>query len=148
MFAVGLIGFGALATGPIKIGGISFDTNTMLLCAASMIMGFQAIFFAIFTQAFSIHNGLLKPDSRIRKFLDSNPVEWGVVTGGILFIFGAALFVFAFLQWQRVGFGELSYAESLRLVIPAVTAMAIGVQTFFCGFVFGALGLTEGQWTK
>lgn len=148
MFSVGLIGFGALATGPLKIGGISFDTNTMLLCATSMIMGFQAIFFAMFTQAFAIHNGLLKPDSRIQKFLDGSPVEWGIIAGGFLFLVGAAMFVFAFLKWQRVDFGPLSYADSLRVVILAVTAMAIGVQTFFCGFVFGTFGLTEGRQTK
>ncbi|MCB1706210.1 MAG: glycosyltransferase [Halioglobus sp.] len=148
MFTVGLIGFCALAPGPVKIGAVNLDTNTMLLCATSMIIGFQTIFFALFTQAFSIHNGLRNPDPRIQKFLDGNPVEWGVVTGTLLFLAGIALFVFAFLKWQRVDFGPMSYADSLRIVIPGVTAMAIGVQTIFSGFVFGTFALSEGRWSK
>ena len=145
MFAAGLVGFGALATGPLNIGGVSFDTNTMLLCATSMIVGFQAIFFALFTQAFSVHIGLRRPDARFRKLLEKGPVEWGAVTGSLLLVAGIALFIFALLKWQRADFGPLSYADSLRLVIPAVTAITIGVQTVFCGFVFGTIGLIDGE---
>ncbi|CAA0111865.1 putative glycosyltransferase [Halioglobus japonicus] len=144
MCVVGIAGFAALATGPVTIGGVSFDTNTMLLCATSIIVGFQAIFFALFTQAFSMHIGLRRPDTRFRKLLEKGPVEWGAVSGSLLLVAGVGMFIYAFLKWQRVDFGPLSYADSLRLVIPAVTAMTVGVQTIFSGFVFGTIGLIDG----
>lgn len=143
MFFVGLIGFATLSFGPLVIGGIEFDTNTMLFCSVSMIIGSQAIFFAVFTQVLAIHNGLLQPDARIKRFLDANPVEIGVIVGSIIFILGLTLFGFAFLKWQAADFGPLSYTETLRLVIPATTSMALGVQMFFSGFVLGVFSLTD-----
>ncbi len=145
MFTAGLVGMGALVPGPVRLGAVSFDTNTMLLCATSMIVGFQAIFFALFTQAFSIHIGLRYPDPRFRKLYEKASVEWGAVVGSIVLFAGVGMFIFAFLDWQRADFGPLSYADSLRLVIPAVTAMTIGVQTVLCGFVFGTIGLIDGE---
>jgi glycosyltransferase involved in cell wall biosynthesis len=143
LFLGGSLGFSTLIFGPVKLGAVTFDTNTMLLCAASMIIGFQALFFAVFTKAFAIHAGLLKPDERIRKLLLANPAEWGVLTGAVFFLGGVALFIYAFFKWQATGFGPLSYPESLRIVIPAITAMVFGGQCVFSGFVFALFGLTE-----
>ena len=108
-----------------------------------MIIGFQALFFAVFTKAFSIHAGLLAPDERIQRLLKANLAEWGALVGGILFFGGVALFVFALLQWRATEFGPLSYPRSLRIVIPAVTAMALGVQCFFSGFGLALFSLTK-----
>jgi hypothetical protein len=143
LFLGGLLGFSALIFGPVKLGAVTFDTNTMLLCAASMIIGFQALFFAVFAKAFAIYAGLLKPDERIRQLLLANPAEWGVLTGAVLLLGGVALFIYAFFKWQAAGFGPLSYPESLRIVIPAITAMALGGQCVFSGFAFALFGLTE-----
>jgi glycosyltransferase involved in cell wall biosynthesis len=143
LFVVGLVGFGVLSSGPLTLGGITFDTNTMLLCAASMIMGFQALFFAVFTKAFAIREKLLRPDKRVEWLLRTNTVEWGALAGGTLFFGGIALFVVAFFQWKATGFGALSYPASLRIVIPAVTAMVLGVQCFFTGFALALFDLTK-----
>jgi glycosyltransferase involved in cell wall biosynthesis len=143
MFVVGLIGFLALSTGPVAMGGISFDTNTMLLCSTSMIIGFQALFFAVFTKAFAIREKLLRPDKRIEWLLRANTIEWGVLAGGILFVVGVALFAIAVLKWKATGFGPLSYPDSLRIVIPAITAMAVGAQCFFAGFALALFDLAE-----
>jgi glycosyltransferase involved in cell wall biosynthesis len=143
LFLGGLLGLSVLIARPLKIGVVTFDTSTMLLCAASMIIGFQALFFAIFAKAFTVYAGLLKPDARIRKLLRSNPAELGVLIGAMLFLSGCALFIYAFLKWKAAGFGPLSYPDSLRIVIPAITAMALGGQCVFSGFAFALFSLTE-----
>jgi glycosyltransferase involved in cell wall biosynthesis len=143
MFVLGVAGFLALLSGPVALGGITFDTNTMLLCSTSMIIGFQALFFAVFTKAFAIREKLLRPDKRIEWLLRANTIEWGVLAGGILFLGGVALFVIAFLKWKATGFGPLSYPDSLRIVIPAITAMAVGVQCFFAGFALALFDLAK-----
>jgi glycosyltransferase involved in cell wall biosynthesis len=143
LFLGGLLGLSVLIVRPLQIGAVTFDTSTMLLCAVSMIIGFQALFFAIFAKAFAVYAGLLKPDARIRKLLRSNPAELGALIGAMLFLSGCALFIYALLKWKAAGFGPLSYPESLRIVIPAITAMALGAQCVFSGFAFALFGLIE-----
>jgi glycosyltransferase involved in cell wall biosynthesis len=141
MFIMGFLGMAVLAFGPLAVGKINFDTNSMLFCAISIIIGFQTMFFALFIKAFAIHNSLLQPDSRLRRLLKGNPIEWGVIIGGTLLSCGLFLFGYVFLDWKRAEFGALSYSDSLRIVIPAVTLMALGVQSVFCGFALGFFGL-------
>ena len=44
-------------------------------------------------------------------------------------------------QSFAAGFGQISYPESLRLVIPAVTCMTLAVQTIFSSFFLSVLDL-------
>ena len=37
--------------------------------------------------------------------------------------------------WKRVGFGLLSYPDSLRIVIPAVALIILGMQIIFTSFL-------------
>ena len=140
-FSVGLVGFIALMLGPLDIGGVTFDTNTLLVCAAMLLVGFQALFFAIFTKAFAVRFGILPPDKRITAILDSHTVEIGIMGGILVALLGAGYLVAAVLFWQNVSFGDLPYAESLRIVIPAVTAIALGMQSIFGGFLLAILNL-------
>ena len=129
--------------GPIRIGNVSFDTNTLLVCATALLIGFQAIFFAVYTKTFAVLTGLLRPDPRITRLLKAQPVEWGVGIGLMLLVFGLGYLVFAVIRWKDVGFGNLSYSDSLRIVIPGVTAMALGAQSIFSGFALAVLGLAR-----
>jgi len=45
------------------------------------------------------------------------------------------------LKWKATGFGELSYQDSLRTVIPAVTGIGLGVQVVASGFVLAILDI-------
>jgi hypothetical protein len=57
------------------------------------------------------------------------------ITGGLGYLAAAVL------AWRSVGFGHLSYPESLRLVIPSVTCMTLGVQIIFSSFFLSILEL-------
>jgi len=49
------------------------------------------------------------------------------------------------MYWQDVSFGDLPYSESLRIVIPAVTAIALGMQSVFGGFLLAILNLPRRE---
>jgi len=145
LFSIGLFGFIALLLGPLDIGGVIFDTNTLLICAAMVLVGFQALFFAVFTKAFAVRFGILPPDKRISFILKLHTVEIGIIGGLLLSLLGLGYLVSAVMYWQDVSFGDLPYSESLRIVIPAVTAIALGMQSIFGGFLLAILNLPRRE---
>jgi glycosyltransferase involved in cell wall biosynthesis len=138
---VGAIGFTLLMYKPVKIGNVTFDTNSLLVSAAMLIVGYQVLFFAVYTKAVAVQARLLRPDPRITRLLHSQLVEWGVIIGLAALVIGIGYLGFAVYSWRATGFGRLAYAESLRIVIPAVTAIALGIQIMFSGFALAVLGL-------
>jgi glycosyltransferase involved in cell wall biosynthesis len=145
LFFLGLGGFAVLMTGPVTINNVTFDTNTLLVSASMMLVGFQALFFAIFTKAFAVRFGILPPDRHITRILNTQPVELGIGGGLFLSLLGFGYLVAAILYWKEVSFGDLPYAESLRIVIPAITAIALGVQSMFSGFALAILNLPRNR---
>jgi len=97
--------------------------------------------FYLFTKSFSISGGLLPPDPQLEKFLDRFTLEKGIVFGTILLLAGGALLTAALWQWARHDFGPLSYPQSLRIVIPSITLIILGVQAVFSSFFISILRL-------
>ena len=130
-----------LLIGPIQVGNVAFDTNTLLVCSMSILLGVQLGFFGIFARAFATLNGMLPPSRRLQRVLSSLNLERGLIAGGLLGLAGLAMLVSAVLFWRRAHYGGISYPESLRRVIPAVTLVTLGAQIAFSSFFFGLLNL-------
>lgn len=141
LFLTGLFGFLALLPGPLTLGSVTFDTNTLLLSSLAIITGFQVIIMYVFAKAYAASAGLLPPDPKIKRLLSGKPAEWGIGIGILLILAGFGLFVYALLVWQATGFGRLSYPDSLRIIIPGITAVGLGVQASFTGFILAMLGI-------
>jgi hypothetical protein len=60
------------------VAGVRFDVHTLLYAAVFVLLGFQAIAFAIFTKLFAISEGLLPPDPKV-----------GLVSGALLHFGGS-----------------------------------------------------------
>lgn len=140
-FIVGALAFALLAKGQVSMGRVVFDTNTLLVSAMFVLLGFQLISFYLFTKTFSMSEGLLPPDPKFEKFMDSLTLEAGIVAGLFSILCGIGLLVVAVRNWAAHDFGPLSYPESLRYVIPSVTLFILGVQIIFSSFVLGILRL-------
>jgi len=136
-----LTGFATLVWGPVKIGGVNFSINTLLVCAIGILVGFQTLFFAVYTKVVAVQLGVLRPDARVKRLLNMPLVEWGLLVGLVLVLAGVSGLVGAVLYWSSAGFGDLPTEQSLRIVIPAVTSIALGVQSMFSGFALGVLRL-------
>lgn len=140
-FLLGAVSGGVLLSGPVQIGGIGFDTNTLLVSAMAMLLGFNLIAFAAFAKVFAISEGLLPEEPRLSKLFRYVTLEVGIVIGLLCMLAGLALLGGGVLYWGRHGFGPLSYPDSLRLVIPAVTALTLGAEIIFSSFFMSMLGL-------
>lgn len=131
----------ALTLSPIRVVGVTLDTNTLLVCAMCFLVGFQVVCFGLFARALASREGLLPPSPGLERFMSGTSLEAGLLAGLFIFLGGFFLLALAFYVWEEHQFGDLSYPRSLRLVIPAVTLLMWGVQIMFSSFFLSLLRL-------
>jgi glycosyltransferase involved in cell wall biosynthesis len=141
LMLVGAVVSGWLLLGPRVVDGITLDVHTFLYAAMAIVIGYQTVIFAIFTKVFAITEGLLPEDPRLKTLFDYIRLETGIVAGLLLLVAGIGLSVYAFIFWSATSFGPLDPSRELRLVIPAVTLIALGLQTVLSSFFLSILGL-------
>ncbi len=142
LIGIGLVGY-LLALPGRQYGGIRLDAHTLLFSSMLLLCGYQSIFFAIFTKAFAITEGLLPEDPRFRRLFTFLNLERGLLAGLAGLVAGVVLLAVAFWQWRATGFGDLNYAASMRWVIPGATLTVLGFQTILSGFFISILGLAR-----
>jgi len=130
-----------LLPAPRPVGSVTFDVHTLVYAAAFVLLGFQAIAFAVFTKVFAISEGLLPPDPTLDKLFQYITLEVGLAVGALLTIAGLMISVYALGAWGSKHFGALDYSHTMRLVIPAALFLALGAQTIFASFFMSVLGL-------
>jgi glycosyltransferase involved in cell wall biosynthesis len=139
--ALSLAVFLRLAFGPAQLGGVTFDTNTLIVASAGLTAGVQLVLFGVLAKAFAVQQGIAPPAPLLTRLRRLRPVELGIAGGAGLVLFGLGYLLVAVEQWREAGFGTLSYPDSLRVVVPAVTALALGIQLAFAGFALAVLDL-------
>lgn len=130
-----------LGFGPLHIGGVQLDTNSMLVAGAMLIVGLQVVFFGLVTKLYCVAQGLLPESKQLTTILRLFSLERGIIAGLLIIAIGLGFLAAAVLKWKAAGFGIISYPESLRLVIPAVVCVTLGVQTVFYSFFLSILQL-------
>lgn len=115
--------------------------HSLLYSATAIIIGFQLVSFALFTKLFAINEGLLPRDQKFIKFTNYFNLETGLIIGISLFLLGIIGSIIALFQWESTSFGALNPANTMRLVIPSVTAIALGLQIIFSSFFLSVLEL-------
>src|SRR5205814_2094013 len=61
LITVGMIFGTRLAFGPLRVNGVSFDTNTLLVCSFMVMIGVQLAFFGVFARRFATAEQVLPP---------------------------------------------------------------------------------------
>ena len=140
-FLVGSLASSLLMSGPITMGHVEFNTNTLLMFSLFMLAGFQLVSFAMFTKIFAISEGLLPPDPRLEKVFKLITLETGLLMGVTFCGGGFVLLVSGVIFWAQNQFGFISYPASLRLIIPGVVSVTLGIQIIFSSFFMSILGL-------
>ena len=126
---------------PRTVGSVTFDVHTLLYAAIAVLLGFQAIAFAVFTKLFAISEGLHPPDPLLDRLFRYVTLEVGLLAGAVLVLTGLGGSVYAVGIWSAHQFGRLDFSHTLRLVIPAALSLTLGVQTIFTSFFLSVLGM-------
>lgn len=134
LLLVGTAGLLVLLAGPLSVGGTTFDVHTMLVSALAVLVGAQAVTFCVVAREYAVARGLLPASQGSTLGIERLSLEGWLIGGGVLAAMGLAAIATAVAVWGGQGFGPLEGSAVLRLVIPGVTAAALGVQFVFAGF--------------
>ena len=107
----------------------------------AILCGYQAILFAIFAKVFAISERLLPPDEFFKRAFKKVTLESGLLAGAVACLAGLSLLLASFLKWKAVGFGDLSYATTMRSVIPGASLTMLGFETILASFFLSMLGM-------
>lgn len=123
-----------LFPGGKTIGGVGFDIHTLIVSGFFLIIGTQAISFALLAQRFGTAHQIMPP-SGFSWLLNSLTLERILVVAAALFLAGLAGLIASTLEWASTGFGPLEYSGMLRVILLSMTVMTIGAQLAFTAFL-------------
>jgi glycosyltransferase involved in cell wall biosynthesis len=147
LMVLGLIAMIALLPGELRLFGTGFDVHTLVYASAMIVVGYQAMLFAVFARIYAMTSGFLPGKQWIADLNEKLSLEAGALVGLGLIVAGLAMSVVAIFVWGDSGFSELDYRETLRLVVPASTMLILGVQTVLASFFISILGIQQTRST-
>jgi hypothetical protein len=83
----------------------------------------------------------LPEDPRLTRVFRYIRLETGLAAGAALVAIGIAGSIVAVSRWSEQGFGNLDFDRMLRVVMPAVFSLTLGVQIVCSSFFLSILGL-------
>jgi glycosyltransferase involved in cell wall biosynthesis len=145
LFVLGTLASTWLLFSPRTVGKITFDVGSLLFSAMAILLGFQSINFAAFTEVFAITRGFRPGNARLDRLLRHMNLETGLALGVSLLLVGAGMWGAGLNYWSSMHFGNLNPAKTLRLVIPGVVCLTLGFQVMLSSFFLSVLGIERQQ---
>lgn len=140
LFIIGLLGTILLSIGPVSVGKLTFDINTLLYAGLFTIVGLQLMMFSLFVKTYAANTGFI-PINRANNMLSRFTMDKGIFVGAVLFILGIIIMIVAFVKWKQTGFGGLLPNEMMRTTIPSLVLIVCGIELIFSSFFIGILNI-------
>jgi hypothetical protein len=137
---LGVLATAWLLPGQRTFGNTTFDVNTLAYALGAILVGFQLCVFAVTARMLGVRQGVLPRSEGLERRLRVITLERGVITGGVVFLAGLIASIYALFFWYRTDFGNLVPASALRISLPAVTALLLGIEIVFASFFLSLLG--------
>ncbi|MFB9054896.1 glycosyltransferase family 2 protein [Formosa undariae] len=145
LIIMGLISSTLLIINPIQIDNIILDIHTLLYTSSFVLIGFQFLVFYCLTKIYAVENDLLPKSNRYDTLFKYINLERGLVLGVLILIVGCGLSYHGLYLWKRTDFGNLNPTSTLRIVIPAVFTILLGIQVILFSLFFSILGLKKNS---
>jgi hypothetical protein len=147
LLTAGLVIGAAIEAGPVTIGNVTFDVDSLVGASAMVVIGFQAVLFWLFTQVYAGSEGFLPAEPKVTRLLEKLSLERGLLAGVAIGIAGLVGLIFSLTYWHANKFGQLNYEHSLRLMVPSVTALIVSCQIILGTFFLSILGIKQTRRT-
>jgi glycosyltransferase involved in cell wall biosynthesis len=139
LFVTGLLAMVWLSLKPRSIAGVILDIHTLLYASAAVTVGFQSVQFWIFAKIYGMREGIVPEDPWFRSVVGIVTLERGLMAGAALLFAGVAAAAYAVSSWGLAAFGPLSPSDTMRIVIPSVTAILLAFQLAYGTFFISVL---------
>jgi len=143
MMLIGAIAGGILLSGPFTIGSVTFDVDTLAYMSILFLIGFQSTLFYFLAKVFAINSKLLPEDKATANAFRYISLESGLVAAIIFILAGLIGSYIGINHWGKNGFGTMDPFKLMRIIIPSITSLLLGVQIFFGSFLFSMLTLKK-----
>lgn len=145
---LGIIGFFGLATGPKKISGITFESNSLLIFSFAVIIGVQIILFSVYSKVYGMNEGYLPINKQLLQLLKLFRLETSIIIGAFLFLIGLSGLIVFIISWTSQGAGQLDTVSSIRQTIIWLMLIYFGLMFIFSGFFLSTLGIKKEYWAE
>ncbi len=121
----------------LTINRVTFGIHTLLYCACSIVIGINIIGMYLVVKVYAYNKHFSKPDNiNWNKRVDEDLI---IGISSLLALFGLLLSIISVVNWARTGFGNLNPEQIMRITIPAILFLQIGVSGIFMGFIIGIM---------
>jgi glycosyltransferase involved in cell wall biosynthesis len=133
---------GLLVAGPVNVFGHQLNVNTLIYCAFFLLIGFQSVMFSLLSRIYAVQENLYPITEGHKRIFRYVTLEAGLVVGMALSLAGFVLALYTVFVWKQQQFGELDLFRVSRIVIPAATSLALGIEIMLFSFFLSTLGLS------
>lgn len=141
LLGIGLVVGGALLSGPVRVGSVTFDVHTFLVAALCVIVGLQSVSFAVIGRRFASRYGFIPRSGNYDRLLEALTLERILAVAILLMLIGLAALVWGVGEWAKRDFGALNLTSTLRAVILAMTSLVCGFQLMMSGFMSSMINI-------
>ena len=141
IFLISFVSYVLLFLGPISIGEIEFNYNSMIFAGTGIIVGYLFLGFSLIVSLLAAKEGLIPSNQLLSSMQVSYTLEWGSSIGILSILIGLLLFTNAIGQWSDFDFSNLPDLELIRQVSLSTLIITIGAITFLFSLVMGFLSL-------
>lgn len=142
LLLLGVFATGALLPGPFKLTNrIELDIHTMLIASMMVLVGVQAISFALIGRRFAARYGFIPQTPTFEKVLEALSLERILLASFFVILCGIGGIVWSISDWAATDFGRLAYGDMMRRMIISMTAIVAGMQTMMTGFLSSMINI-------
>jgi hypothetical protein len=136
LIAVGVTGSALLARHAVRITPrIELDVHSLVVACFAILIGVQLMMFGALSRRYQMIEGVLPPTANFQKFLMGLSLEPILQAALVIFLAGAAGVAWAVMHWASLGFGQIPYNLVMRVLVIALTAVAVSIQLAASGFL-------------
>lgn len=135
-----------LSYGPVEVGPIRLDIHTMLFSSLFMIVGLQAVCFSVFAKFIAdFHLEIKSSREYFQQLLRLFTLERGLIAASLFILIGLSGSGYTVWYWLHQDFGPLVPTQMMRILIPSITSLILGIELLFASFFMSLLGWYYGR---
>lgn len=140
--AVGLFLGALLWRGPVPLpGGVVIDIHSFLIASMLIIVGLQAVSFAVIGRRFAARYGFIPKSETFDDVLESLTLERVLTVAALVALAGVAMLLWGLGIWAGRGFGPLNSSTTMRAMIVAMTLFVSGLQLGMAAFMSSMINI-------